>query len=428
MRWTNHVSKSLTGPVSRRTFLRGVGIGAGLVVAVKLGGVAYAQRSGAAAVIGAGELAGATIDATGFVVIGGDDTVTVMVKHLEMGQGPYTGLSTLVAEELDADWSQMRAAGAPSNAELYKNLAFGIQGTGGSTAIANSYEQMRKAGATARAMLVTAAAQIWGVTENGITVSKGIVSHAGSGRQARFGELAQQAAQLPAPTGVKLKDPSKFTLIGGKVSRLDTPSKSDGSALFTLDVATPEILTVLVAHPPRFGAKAASVDDSAAQKIRGFVDVKTIPQGVAVYANGFWAAKKARDTLKIEWDDAKAEMRGSEQLLAQYRSQAKRPGSKAAERGDLAKGQGRATRKLQAEYVFPYLAHAPMEPLDCAIGLKDGACEAWYGAQLQTVDHKAIAAVMGLPEEKVTINTLLAGGVAGAPSRRAILRRRQRRR
>lgn len=413
MRWTNHVSKSLAGPVSRRTFLCGIGVGAGLVVAVKLGGVAHAQRSGAAAVIGADENGSTTIDATGFVVIGSDDTVTVMVKHLEMGQGPYTGLATLVAEELDADWSQMRAEGAPSNAALYKNLAFGIQGTGGSTAIANSYEQMRKAGATARAMLIAAAAQTWGVPETEITVVKGVVTHSRSVRKARFGELAQQAAQLTPPKDVRLKDPSRFTLIGGKVSRLDTPAKSNGSAIFTLDVAPPDMLTVLVAHPPRFGARAASVDDSAAQQVRGFVDVKTIPQGVAVYANGFWAAKKARDALRIQWDDANAEMRGSEQLLAEYRSQSKQPGAKAAERGDVAKAQGRATRKLQVEYVFPYLAHAPMEPLDCAIALKDGACEAWYGAQLQTVDHKTIATVMGLPEEKVSINTLLAGGSFG---------------
>ena len=413
MRWINHISNSLTGTVSRRAFLRAIGAGTGLVVAIKLAGVAHAQRSGAAAVIGMDEAGAPTIDATGFIVIGSDDTVTVMIKHLEMGQGPYTGLATLVAEELDADWSQMRATGAPSNADLYKNFLFGIQGTGGSTAIANSYEQMRKAGATARAMLVAAAAQTWGVPEGDISVAKGVVRHAGSGKEARFGELAQQAAQLAPPAEVKLKDPSKFTLIGGKAPRLDTAAKSNGSAKFTLDVAHPEMLTVLVAHPPRFGAKATSVDDSAAQKVRGFVDAKTIPQGVAVYANGFWAAKKARDALKVEWDDGNAEMRGSDQLLAEYRNQSKQQGTKAADRGDIAKGQEKATRKLQAEYVFPYLAHAPMEPLDCAIALNEGACEAWYGAQLQTVDHKTIATVMGLPEEKVSINTLLAGGSFG---------------
>src|SRR5512134_2413955 len=182
--------------LSRRGFLRTLGgAGAGLIVAVKLPGIARAQRSGAAAVIQSEGPAG-TVDATGFVRIEPDNTVTVVIKHLEMGQGPYTGLATLVAEELDADWSQMRAEGAPANTELYKNLAFGIQGTGGSTAIANSYEQMRTAGATARAVLVAAAAQEWGVPTAEISVTRGVVRHAGSNRQATFGDLAEKAAQV----------------------------------------------------------------------------------------------------------------------------------------------------------------------------------------------------------------------------------------
>jgi isoquinoline 1-oxidoreductase beta subunit len=413
MRWLNHASTALTGIVSRRAFLRG--LGAGLVVAVPLGRLSQAQEpgSGAAAVIRPGE-EGVTLDASGFVSIGTDNTVTVLIKHLEMGQGPYTGLATLVAEELDADWSQMRAEGAPSNAVLYKNLAFGIQGTGGSTAIANSYEQMRKAGAMARAMLVAAAARTWGVPEAEVTVAKGVVSHGASGKQACFGELAEQAAQLEPPKDVALKDPARFTLIGTDVARrLDTPAKSDGSAIFTIDVSHPEMLTVLVAHPPAFGAKVSAVDDSAAQKVRGFVDAKIIPQGVAVYASGFWAARKAREALRITWDESGAELRNSEQLLAEYRSRSKQPGSQAIARGDVTRARERATRRLQAEYVFPYLAHAPMEPLDCVIALKDGACEAWYGSQLQTVDHKAIASVMGLPEENVSIHTMLAGGSFG---------------
>jgi isoquinoline 1-oxidoreductase beta subunit len=412
MRFVNHLADFLNGPVSRRTFLRGLGgLGTGLIIGVKLGAAADAQRSGAAAVMRSDDAA-ETIDATGFVRIGNDDTVTVMIKHLEMGQGPYTGLCTLVAEELDADWAQMRAQAAPSNAALYKNLAFGIQGTGGSTAIANSYEQMRRAGATARAMLVAAAAQSWGVPESEITVVKGVISHDGSGRQARFAELADQAAKL-TPQDVKLKDPSKFTLIGGTVPKLDTQAKSDGSALYTIDVDPPQMLTVVIAHPPRFGAKAAKVDDSAARKVRGVTDVKITPHGVAVYADGFWAAKKARDALKIEWDDSGTEMRSTDQLIADYRKQAQQPGKKAAERGDVETALGKATRMLQAEYIFPFLAHAPMEPLDCAIEAKNGACEAWFGSQLQTVDHKTIASVMGLPEDSVTINTLLAGGSFG---------------
>jgi isoquinoline 1-oxidoreductase subunit beta len=413
MRWITAREDSAAPPhMSRRGFLRAVGgAGAGLIVGIKLGSAAQPERSGAAAAF-QGE-AGETVDATGFVKIAPDNTVTVVVKHLEMGQGPYTGLATLVAEELDADWSQMRAEGAPSNTELYKNLAFGIQGTGGSTAIANSYEQMRKAGATARTMLVAAAAQEWGVPASEITVRKGVVMHRASGKQAPFGELAERAAKLTPPADAKLKDPSQFTLIGTAVPRLDSPAKSNGSAIFTLDVDRPDLLTVVVAHPHRFGAKAASIDSSAARKVRGVVDVKVIPQGVAVYAEGFWPAKKGRDALKIIWDEGGTETRGSEQLLADYRKQAQQPGTKAAERGDPGAALGKAAKTLQAEYVFPFLAHAPMEPLDCTIAIGNGKCEAWYGSQLQTVDHKTVAAVMGLPEAEVMLHTLLAGGSFG---------------
>src|SRR5258706_2778050 len=413
MRFVNHLSDSLNGLVSRRGFMRGLGgLGAGLVISVKLGAAADAQRSGAAAVMQS-DNAAETIDAPGFVAIGDDETVTVMIKHLEMGQGPYTGLCTLVAEELDADWAQMRAEGARSNAALYKNLAFGMQGTGGSTAMANSYEQMRKAGATARAMLVAAAAQNWGVPESEITVVKGLVSHNKSGEHARFAELADQAAKLTPPQNVKLKDPSRFTLIGTTVPKLDTRAKSDGSAIYTIDVDPPEMLTVVIAHPPRFGAKAAKVDDSVARKVRGVTDVKVTPHGVAVYADGFLAAKKTRGALKIEWDDFGAAMRGNDQLIGEDRKQAEQPGKKATERGTVESALSRAIKMLQAEYIFPYLAHAPMEPLDCAIEARNGACQAWFGSQLQTVDHKTIAKVMGLPEEKVKINTLFAGGSFG---------------
>ena len=399
--------------VTRREFLRTAGTaGAGLIVSVKLGGLAWAQRSGAASVIQSEDAQG-TIDATGFVKVSPDNTVTVMVKHLEMGQGPYTGLTTLVAEELDAHWSQMRAQGAPANTELYKNLAFGIQGTGGSTAIANSYEQMRKAGATARAMLVAAAAEEWGVPAKEISVRKGVLRHSASGKQATFGQLAERAAKMAPPNDVQLKDPSRFTLIGTAVGKLDSPEKSTGQAIYTIDVQRSEALTVLVAHPPRFGAKAISVDDSQARAVRGVVDIKTIPQGVAVYAKGFWPASKARAALKITWDESGTETRSTDQLLAQYRASAEQPQVAASSRGNAQTAMEKAVRRYDAEYVFPYLAHAPMEPLDCAIELSDGACQAWFGSQLQTVDHMTIAKVMELPAEKVGIGTLLAGGSFG---------------
>ncbi len=226
---------------TRRGFLAG---GAGLTLALMLPlarGRAMAETA-------------APFAPNAFIRIGTDDTVTVLIKHIEMGQGPYTGLSTLVAEELDADWAQMRAEAAPGNDKLYANLAFGAQGTGGSTAMANSYMQMRKAGATARAMLVAAAAAEWGVPASEITVSKGVIAHAASGKSSGFGALSQAAATMEMPADPPVKDPSAFTLIGTDRPRLDTVAKSNGTAQFTMDVYRDGMLTVLVAHPPKFGA------------------------------------------------------------------------------------------------------------------------------------------------------------------------------
>ena len=408
MRWLfEHV---VAPRVTRRAFLRSAaGVGGGLLVGVRWSD-ASAQASGAAAVLRS-ESGAITFD--GFVRIAPDNTVTVLIKHLEMGQGPNTGLATLVAEELDAAWSQMRAESAPANVELYKNLAFGVQGTGGSTAIANSYEQMRRAGAAARAMLVSAGAQAWKVPESEIAVTAGVLSHARSGRRATFGELADAASKVVPPKDVRLKDAKQFKLIGKQGARLDSFSKSNGSATFTLDVDRPGALTVLIAHPPRFGSTVGSVDDAAARQIRGVVDVKSIPQGVAVYASGYWAAKRGRDALRITWDESKAETRGTEELLGEYRARAATPGTQAALRGDPAKAMTAAARVIEAEYVFPYLAHAPMEPLDCVLELSGGACRAWMGSQLQTLDHATIAKTLGLAQDKVTLDTMLAGGSFG---------------
>ena len=412
MRWLKDNYFPAAAGVTRRAFLRSIGgAGTGLILGVQLSD-ASAQASGAAAILRSDpSTAGPAFN--GFVRVAPDNTVTVLVKHLEMGQGPYTGLATLVAEEMDADWSQMRAVSAPANAELYANLAFGMQGTGGSTAIANSYEQMRKAGAAARAMLVDAAAQTWKVPAAEISVAKGEVTHRASNRRATFGQLAESAAKIPPPAELKLKDPKQFRLIGKDGPRVDSAAKSNGTAMFTLDVDRPGALTVVVAHPPRFGATVATVDDSAARKIRGVVDVKTIPQGVAVYANGFWAARKGRDALSINWDESKAETRGSAELISEYRTRASKPGTVAATRGEPERSLTGAAKVIEAEYVFPFLAHAPMEPLDCVLELQGGACRAWYGAQLQTVDHQTIAKVMGLAPDKVTIQTMMAGGSFG---------------
>jgi isoquinoline 1-oxidoreductase beta subunit len=386
-------------------FVRGRTVAAG---ATSLGGAPAATGAGAP-----GGAAGQAFEPNAFVRIAPDDTVTVVIKHIEFGQGPYTGLSTLVAEELDADWSQMRAESAPADVSKYANTLFGVQGTGGSTAMANSYEQMRRAGATARAMLVAAAAREWGVAAREVTVSSGVVRHAASGREARFGELAAAAAGLAVPDDVRLKDPSEFRLIGTDLPKLDTADKTTGAARFTMDVYEEGMLTAVVAHPPRFGSKVASVDASRARRVPGVVDVKTIPQGVAVYGRDTWAALKGRDALEITWDETGAETRSSAELFELYRATTTSPGAPAATRGDAAGALAGATRTIEAVYEFPFLAHAPMEPLDgVAVRTADGA-DVWMGSQIQTIDQAAFAEILGLDPARVRIHTELTGGSFG---------------
>jgi isoquinoline 1-oxidoreductase subunit beta len=396
--------------LSRRSVLTGA---AGLVIGLHLPLGARAQSGAAQAFRPGGGAAAFAPNA--FVRIGADDTVTVLIKHIEFGQGPFTGLATLVAEELDADWSKVRAEHAPSNPDLYKNLAFGVQGTGGSTAIANSYEQMRKAGATARAMLVAAAAQSWGVPAGEVTVERGVLRHAGSGREGRFGQFAEAAARLPVPGDAPLKDPSAFRLIGrdGAITKIDSAAKANGTAQFTIDIREPGMLTVAVARPPRFGGKVASFDAAAARAVPGVVDVKQVPSGIAVYANGTWPALKARDKLRVTWDESAAEKRSSEELIEEYRALARRPGRIAGAHGDAVAALARAERVIEAEYVFPYLAHATMEPLDGFLQWDGQRAVARFGSQLQTLDHQTIATVLGLKPEQVQLETMLAGGSFG---------------
>jgi len=398
--------------LSRRAILKG-GAGLALGIYIAHGGKAFAQTPPAPASV--------NIAPNTFLVIKPDNTVTVLCKHIEFGQGPFTGMATLVAEELDADWAQMRAEHAPSNPVLYKNLVFGVQGTGGSTAIANSYEQMRKVGAAARAMLVSAAAAEWNVPAAEITVEQGVIRHS-SGKEGRFGAFAEKAMQQPVPADPKLKDPSGFRLIGkeGVVKRLDSAIKSNGSAEFTLDIKDPDTLTALVARSPRFGGTVASFDASAALAVPGVVDVKRVPTGVAVYAKGFWPAKTGRDALKITWDDSKAESRGTAQLLTEFRTLSKTPGKTVKQEGDVDAAIAKGGRLIEAEYVFPYLAHAPMEPLNAFMKWEGATASARFGSQFPTPDHAAIAKVLGLGIDKVHLQTILAGGSFGRRAQQTV--------
>jgi isoquinoline 1-oxidoreductase beta subunit len=304
--------------------------------------------------------------------------------------------------------------GAPADANTYNNLFWGkVQGTGGSTAIANSYEQMRKAGAAAREMLIAAAAKKWNVDAGDISVQDGVLRHPGGGHQASFGELAGLAAQEDVPEDVLLKDPDEFRLIGTRVQRKDSKAKTNGTAMFTQDVRLPGMLTALVAHPPRFGAKVKSFDAGKAKTIPGVDAVVEIPNGVAVLGVDFWSAKKGRDALQIEWDESSAFALGSDELLAQYKALADKQGAVARTDGDVLSALQSASKTLQATMDFPFLAHAALEPMNCVMQRHKDGVEIWNGEQLQTVDQAAVAGVFGIAPEQVKINMLYAGGSFG---------------
>ncbi|MBB3144150.1 isoquinoline 1-oxidoreductase beta subunit [Phyllobacterium trifolii] len=393
---------------TRRSFLAGAGLVIGFTLAPK---VFSAQALEGVPAGGAETLS----PMNAFVKIGADDTVTVLSKHIEFGQGPFTGLATIVAEELDADWSQMRAVHSPADDKVYANLAFGLQGTGGSTSIANSYEQLRKAGATARAMLVSAAAAEWNVPASEITVSKGRIKHDASGKESGFGALAAKAATQTPPAEPTLKDPKDFVLIGQELPKLDTLSKTNGTAVYTLDITADNMLYAVVEHPAHFGATVKSFDDSEARKVQGVVDVKQVPQGVAVYADNTFAALKGRAALKVEWDLSKAETRSSDQLTADYTKMFAETGIQATHNGDVDKAfGGQGVQSLEATIVFPFLAHAPMEPLDAVfIKRADGSVDVYNGAQFPGMDQKTAAKVLNLDPAKVRLNTQITGGSFG---------------
>ena len=399
--------------ISRRGMLKRVtATGAGLVIGmyVRLDKGRFARAADAPG------LPKGNTTPNAFLQIAPDNTVTILSKHIEFGQGTYTGIATLIAEELDADWSQMRAAAAPAGA-AYNNLFFGpMQGTGGSTAIANSFIQMRTVGANARAMLVAAAAAAWDVPAGEITVAKGTLSHP-SGKSSGFGAFAEAAMKLPPPKDVTLKDPKDFVLIGTQLPKLDTPAKLRGTATYTIDIDRPNILTVVVARPPRFGATVKAFDDGAAKGVPGYVGAASLGHGVAVYAQGYWAAKQASHKLKVTWDESKAEKRSTADIIAGFKKKLDASGTSAAKVGDADARLAKPTagdKVISADFEFPYLAHAPMETLDCVLEYTaDGGAEAWYGAQFPTADHMTIAKVLGIPPQKMTLNVVFGGGSFG---------------
>ncbi|MBP1851534.1 xanthine dehydrogenase family protein molybdopterin-binding subunit [Rhizobium halophytocola] len=348
-----------------------------------------------------------------FLRIGEDDIVTVISKHIEFGQGTFTGLATLAAEELDADWSQMRVESAPADVTLYANLNMGQQGTGGSSGMANSYYQMRKAGAAARAMLVEAAARAWHVPAADITVNRGTIAHAASGRTSGFGAFAGAAALIEIPRDPILKDPATFTLIGSELPKIDTTAKSTGKASYSIDVQRPGLVQSAILHPPAFGATVKRIDATRSEAIPGVLKVMQVPQGIAVIANSRFAAQRGLAALIVEWDMKDAERRSSEEMYRAYASAARDPGADAETRGTGAAALDGAARSIEAEYHFPFLAHATMEPLGAVAEVGPDSAEFWMGSQLVTRDKKEIETTLSMAPEQVKIHTMFAGGSFG---------------
>ncbi|MCB9899449.1 MAG: xanthine dehydrogenase family protein molybdopterin-binding subunit [Planctomycetes bacterium] len=395
----------MTSPTfSRRELLRlGAAAGGGLLVALQLP-------------VSARALMGAPVDAfvpNAFVRVARDGAVTVIVNKAEMGQGVLTSLCMQLAEELDADWSRVHGEFAPVD-PVYAHPGYGIQMTGGSTSTLGMGEPMRRAGAAARAVLVDAAAMRWGVPASECSTAVGRVLHAASGRALDYGELVDDAATLPVPADVPLKDPARFTLVGKPTHRLDTPDKVAGRAVFGLDVDLPGMRVALVAHPPTFGGRAKSFDAGAALAIPGVERVFDVGSGVAVVADGFWAAKRGRDALVIEWDEGPNASLSSDELAARYLELARTPSDLVARRdGDAEAALASAHDTYTVEYELPYLAHAPMEPLNCVVDLRADAMELWIGTQFQTLDHAAAAATAGLPPDEVRLHSTFLGGGFG---------------
>lgn len=345
-----------------------------------------------------------------FLRIGVDGSVLVILAHSEMGQGIWTTLPMLIAEELDADWSKVKAQHSGVSPS-YNHTAFGFQITGGSTTTHSEFDRYRQVGAMARALLVKAGAAHLDVkaedcrTENGYVIC--------GDKKAGYGELAQAAAKLPPPESVTLKDPKDWKIIGKVTKRLDSPEKVNGTAQFGMDVHFPGMLTAVVARSPGFGGTVKSFDAKATLAVPGVREVVQVPSGVAVLADHFWAAKKGREALEIDWQEGPTAGLDSNKLFAEFSRLAETAGAPAAKAGDAAKALEEASNSTEVEYFVPYLAHAPMEPLNCTVKLDKDKCEIWTGTQMQTVDQQVAAQITGLKPEQISIHTTFLGGGFG---------------
>jgi len=390
---------------SRRSFLQaGVAASGGLMLSLSL---AFANGEAEAA------------DAHGFapnafIRIEGDGQIVLTMPYVEMGQGTYTSIPMLIAEELEVDLKQVQLEHAPPNEKLYGNpLIGGVQATGNSNAIRAAWQPLRQAGAIARTMLVSAAAKRWNVDPTSCRPQSGEVFHAPTGRRIKYGELAADAARLPVPENVALKQPKDFKVIGTPAKRLDAPAKVNGTAVYGIDVRPPGVKVATLAQSPVFGGRVKNVDDAAAKAVKGVRQIVRLDDAVAVVADHMGAAKKGMAALVIEWDDGPHAKLDTDDILHELERATQNPGAVAQNIGDIDRGMASAATKVEATYQVPFLAHATMEPMNCTVHVRKDGCEVWVGNQVLARAQAAAAKTAGLPLDKVVVHNHLIGGGFG---------------
>jgi isoquinoline 1-oxidoreductase beta subunit len=397
-------SGRLAGDLSRRGFLQAsAAAGGGLLLGLQLpfaGSESQAASSG-------------TFEPNAFIRMGGDGQVVLTMPYVEMGQGTYTSIPMLIAEELEVGLNQVRVEHAPPNEKQYANPLLGVQATGNSNAMRGAWQPMRKAGATAKAMLVAAAAKRWNVDLGSCRAQNGTVIHQASGRSLGYGELAADAARMPVPENVTLKQPADFKLIGTPARRLDVPAKVNGTAMFGIDARPPGVKIATLAQSPAFGGRVKSVDDAAAKAVKGVRQIVRIDDAVAIVADHMGAAKKGLAALKIEWDDGPHAKLTTSDIARELESATTRTGAAAQNIGDVGKAMAGAATKVEATYQVPFLAHATMEPMNCTVHVRQDGCEIWVGTQALARAQAAAAKVLGLPPDKVVVHNHLLGGGFG---------------
>ncbi|WFU45561.1 xanthine dehydrogenase family protein molybdopterin-binding subunit (plasmid) [Bradyrhizobium sp. CB82] len=390
--------------LSRRGFLRaGAGVSGGLLLSLNL---PFASRESDAA-------SADTFEPNAFIRIGGDGQIVLTMPYVEMGQGTYTSIPMLIAEELEVGLNQVRLEHAPPNEELYVNPLLGVQATGNSNAMRGAWQPLRKAGATARTMLIAAAAKRWNVDPASCRAENGEVHHQASGRSLGYGALAADAARMPVPESVTLKKPADFKLIGTPAKRLDTPAKVNGTALYGIDARPPGVKIATLAQSPVFGGRVKRVDDAAAKAVKGVRQIVRLDDAVAVVADHMGAAKKGLAALTIEWDEGPHAKLATAAVARELESATTKPGAVAQNVGDVGKAMAGASTKVEGTYQLPFLAHATMEPMNCTVHVRQGGCEIWVGSQALGRAQAAAAKVLGVPPEKVVVHNQLLGGGFG---------------